>query len=93
VRNVVPRQAIEILWLEPIPVSQFDAVGPTFWKPCQKAVQRGNKIVKKNGAPDRVFLEGLRQDSGGKWVWDKVWWEYADGRRVQYPDWADIAKK
>jgi hypothetical protein len=57
------------------------------------AARFGQEFVKKNGAPDRVFLEGLRQDDGGKWVWDKVWWEYADGRRVQYPDWAEVAGK
>jgi hypothetical protein len=57
------------------------------------AARFGQEFVKKNGAPDRVVLEGLRQERDGKWVWDKVWWEYAGGRRVQYPDWVDIAGK
>ena len=55
------------------------------------AARFGQQFVKKNGTPQRVVLGGLRQDHDGKWVWDKVWWEYADGRRVQYPDWAEIA--
>jgi len=57
------------------------------------AARFGQEFVKKNGTPDRVVLEGLRQEKDGKWVWDKVWWEYADSRRVPYPDWADIAGK
>ncbi len=57
------------------------------------AARFGREFVKKNGAPDRVFLEGLRQEQDGKWVWDKVWWEHAGGRRIQYPDWEDIAGK
>jgi hypothetical protein len=57
------------------------------------AARFGQEFVRKHGAPDRVFLQGLRQDKDRKWVWDKVWWEYADGRRVQYPDWADIVTK
>jgi hypothetical protein len=48
------------------------------------------KFIRDNGHPDRVFLEGLRWDeSGAEWTWDKVWWEYKDGRRVQYPNYAD----
>jgi hypothetical protein len=54
------------------------------------AARFGQEFVKKNGAADRVVLQGLRQDNDGKWVWDKVWWEYADGRRVQYPDWESV---
>jgi hypothetical protein len=57
------------------------------------AARFGQDFVKKNGAPDRVFLDGLRQGNDAKWIWDKVWWEYADGRRVQYPDWAEVAGK
>jgi hypothetical protein len=57
------------------------------------AARFGQEFVKKNGPPDRVVLEGLRQEKDGKWVWDKVWWEYAGGRRVRYPDWAEIAGK
>jgi len=49
--------------------------------------------VKKNRAPDRVVLEGLRQEKDGKWGWNKAWWEYTGGRRVQYPDWAEITGK
>jgi hypothetical protein len=57
------------------------------------AARFGQEFIKKNRAPDRVFLEGLRQDEDRKWVWDKVWWEYAGGRRVQYPNWTDLARK
>ncbi len=52
------------------------------------------KFLKDNGHPDRVFLEGLRWDeAGGQWIWDKVFWEYKDGRRVQYPDWAEVQSR
>lgn len=59
--------------------------------PDHAAVARfAQKFIKQNGQPDRVFLEGLRwEESRDNWVWDKVWWEYKDGRRVQYPNYAD----
>ncbi len=59
--------------------------------PDHAAVARfAQKFIKDNGHPDRVFLEGLRwEENRGEWVWDKVWWEYKDGRRVQYPNYAD----
>ena len=47
------------------------------------------KFLQDNGHPDRVFLEGLRQENE-KWIWDKVWWEYNDGKRVQYPNYEEI---
>lgn len=50
------------------------------------------KFLKDNGHPDRIFLEGLRwDDAGNQWIWDKVWWEYKDGRRVRYPDYKEIS--
>jgi len=47
------------------------------------------KFMEKNGHPDGIALEGLRQENE-KWIWDKVWWEYNDGRRVQYPNFEEI---
>ena len=55
-------------------------------------------FVRQNGHPDRVFLENLRWDfldpTGRSalrgWVWDKVFWEFADGRRVLYPSYAEF---
>ncbi len=50
-------------------------------------------FVKQHGPPDRVFLENLRRDeTAGKWTWDRVWWEYSDGRRVLYPESAEVIK-
>lgn len=45
-------------------------------------------FVKKNGPPDRVSLEGLRLagDAPDHWIYDKVVWEYSDGRKVAYPN-------
>ena len=59
------------------------------------AARFAQDFVKRNGAPDRVFLEGLRRDGdAGTWAWDKVWWEYGDphanGRRVRYPEWSEV---
>ncbi len=56
------------------------------------------EFVQSNGHPDRVFLENLRWDyidSSGHsalrgWVWDAVFWEYADGRRVKYPSYPEF---
>ena len=56
------------------------------------------EFVKKNGHPDRVYLENLRWDfldpTGRSalrgWVWDKVYWEYNDGRKVLYPSYAEF---
>lgn len=56
------------------------------------AARFAQEFVGKNGAPDRVVLEGLRQENDGKWIWDKVWWQYANGRRVRYPDWAEMTE-
>jgi hypothetical protein len=58
-----------------------------------------NRIfIKNNGHPDRVKLGGLRWgfvDPTGKsairgWIWDRVVWEYADGRSVEYPSYAEF---
>lgn len=49
------------------------------------------EFLRKNGHPDRVYLEGLRWDEEKKeWVWDNVWWEYKDGKRVRYPNYDEI---
>ncbi|MGC9003243.1 MAG: fibronectin type III domain-containing protein [bacterium] len=49
------------------------------------------QFLKANGHPDRVYLEGLRWDSEKKeWVWDNVWWEYKNGKRVRYPNYEEI---
>lgn len=49
------------------------------------------EFLRKNGHPDRVFLEGLRWDPEEKmWKWDRVWWEYKDGRRVLYPNYEEV---
>ena len=51
------------------------------------------KFLKENGHPDRVFMENLRWDAAGsEWVWDNVYWEYKDGRRVRYPNYAEVVK-
>jgi len=42
-------------------------------------------FLRTNGHPDRVVLKNLRNEDG-KWVYDGVDWEYADGRRVEYPN-------
>jgi hypothetical protein len=42
-------------------------------------------FVKKHGPPDRVVLKNLRRESG-KWAYDGVEWQYADGRKVEYPN-------
>jgi len=47
------------------------------------------EFVKANGAPDRIVLENLRLANEGDeqdhWAYDRVFWEYNDGRRVEYP--------
>ncbi len=55
------------------------------------------EFVRQHGHPDRVYLENLRWDfldASGRsavkgWIWDKVYWEYGDGRRVCYPSYAE----
>ncbi len=56
------------------------------------------EFVRRNGHPDRVVLEGLRWaylDASGRrsavrgWIWDDVYWEYRDGRRVKYPSYPE----
>jgi len=44
-----------------------------------------SSFLKANGHPDRVVLKNLRNE-GGKWIYDGVDWEYAGGRRVEYPN-------
>jgi len=52
------------------------------------------EFLKTHGHPDRVYLEGLRWDENkGEWVWDKVWWQYEDGRSVLYPNYEDFLKQ
>jgi hypothetical protein len=52
------------------------------------------KFILENGHPDRVYLEGLRWDqAAGEWVWDNVFWEYKDGRRVRYPDYSEVIRQ
>ena len=49
------------------------------------------KFIQDNGHPDRVVLDGLRwDDAQGQWVWDRVFWEYQDGHRVQFPNYIDF---
>jgi hypothetical protein len=59
------------------------------------------RFIADNGHPDRVRLEGLRWDfidpSGRSavrgWVWDKVYWEYHDGRNIrsiEYPSYGEF---
>ena len=51
------------------------------------------RFLEENGHPARVCLVGLRWSKPDKqWIWDEVWWEYEDGRRVLYPDYSEIAK-
>ena len=50
-----------------------------------KATKFFVNFVRANGPPDRVILKNLRNE-GGKWEYDGVDWEYADGRRVEYPN-------
>ena len=58
----------------------------------------GRILGQGHGHPDRVYLENLRWDfidpTGRSalrgWVWDKVYWEYRDGRRVLYPSYAEF---
>ena len=46
-------------------------------------------FLKQHGAPRRVVLDGLRPDNAegetDNWVWDRVLWELANGKRVEYP--------
>jgi len=45
------------------------------------------EFLKRNGPPDRVVLANLRPGTVLKeWLYDGVTWEYADGRRVEYPN-------
>ena len=48
------------------------------------------RFVKQHGQPRRVALDNLRlaneEGETDHWVWDRVFWEYADGRRVEYPN-------
>ncbi len=56
---------------------------------CPRAHAFAREFLKKNGPPDRVVLQGLRPAEGKQtdhWVYDGVFWEYADGRRVKYPN-------
>lgn len=55
-----------------------------------KVARFAQEFVKTHGHPDRVFLEGLRLD-GERWIWGNVWWEYANGKRVRYPNYTEIA--
>ena len=50
-----------------------------------KATKFFASFLKTNGHPDRVVLKNLRFESG-KWVYDGVDWEYADGKKVAYPN-------
>ncbi len=40
---------------------------------------------KAHGDPERIVLKNLRLDNG-HWIYDGVDWEYADGKRVEYPN-------
>jgi hypothetical protein len=56
-----------------------------------KTARFGQRFLKEHGHPDRVFLENLRWDkTAGEWVWEKVWWEYVNGRRVRYPEFNEL---
>jgi hypothetical protein len=56
--------------------------------PRAHAFARG--FLEKNGPPHRIVLDNLRLANEGQerdhWVYDRVFWEYADGRRVEYPN-------
>ena len=47
-------------------------------------------FLQRHGPPARIVLDGLRlaedSDDRDHWVWDKVSWQYTDGRRVEYPN-------
>ncbi len=48
------------------------------------------QFIKQHGHPRRVVLDKLRlaneEGETDHWVWDRVFWEFADGRRVEYPN-------
>jgi hypothetical protein len=50
---------------------------------CQ-ATEFFTSFLRANGHSDRVVLRNFRNEVG-KWC-DGVDWEYADGRRVEYPN-------
>ena len=63
-----------------------------------RVAQFCQEFIRQHGHPDRVFLENLRWDfldptgrSAVKgWIWDQVYWEYRDGRRIKYPSYAEF---
>jgi hypothetical protein len=57
------------------------------------AARFAHRFVQDNGHPERVFLEGLKYDNDKQmWRWDNVWWEYAGGKRVRYPNYSEVVK-
>ena len=48
---LVPCQAVKILWPEPGPISQLDAIGPTSWQLTKESVQVRNEVAKTPHVP------------------------------------------
>jgi hypothetical protein len=50
-----------------------------------RATKFFSAFLRTHGHPDRIVLKSLRRESE-RWVYDGVDWEYAAGRRVEYPN-------
>lgn len=67
-------------------------------KPFATVNKAAQAFLKEHGHPDRVVLDGLRWgylDASGRspvqgWIWDDVFWEYMDGRKVRYPRYSEV---